>query len=368
MNTQYNIPIFPFSAIVGQENMKLALILNTIDNKIGGVLIRGEKGTAKSTAVRALAKLLPPIEAVKDCPFHCDPNDRSNLCENCKDILRKGLELQKTKINFSVVNVPLGITEDRLLGTLSIEKVLKDGKKHFEHGLLAQANRHILYIDEVNLLEDHLVDELLDVAAMGVNLVEREGISFSHPSRFILVGTMNPEEGELRPQLLDRFGLCVDVETIKVEKERSEITKRRINFEKSPQKFIKAWEKEDSKLSKRIITARKILTKIVEQDWMYELISKICILADVDGHRADSCILRTGKAYAAWNGKTMPDAKDFLTAASLVLPHRLKKKPFDDEKNLNDLHDKLVTVVKEYQDVSSTQHIVEYKEKKSLHA
>lgn len=366
MTDQYKLPIFPFSAIVGQEEMKLALILNAIDNKIGGVLIKGEKGTAKSTAVRALAKLMPPIEAVANCPFHCDPKDRANLCDNCKELLKKGVEFQIAKEPFSVVNVPLGITEDRLIGTLSIEKVLKEGKKHFEPGLLARANRGILYIDEVNLLEDHLVDELLDVAAMGVNLVEREGISFSHPSRFILVGTMNPEEGELRPQLLDRFGLCVHVETIKNLHERVEITKRRMAFEKAPIKFIKLWEREDKKIGNAIVVAKKLLAKISDEDWFFELISRICIEADVDGHRADNFILRAGKAYAALQGRRTLLPEDFLKASTLVLPHRLKKRPFDEEKSLDEINQKLAKTVKEFNEKESSSTIIEYREKKSL--
>lgn len=366
MSDQYKLPLFPFSAIVGQHEMKLALTLNAIDSKIGGVLIKGEKGTAKSTAVRALAKLLPPIETINNCPFHCDPKDRANLCDNCKELLKKGINFQITKEPFNVVNVPLGITEDRLIGTLNIEKVLKDGKRHFEPGLLARANRGILYIDEVNLLEDHLVDELLDVAAMGVNLVEREGISFSHPSRFILVGTMNPEEGELRPQLLDRFGLCVQVETIKNIDERIEITKRRMAFEKEPFKFIKLWEKEDRNICNSIIKAKKLLSKIEDEEWFFELISKICIIADVDGHRADNFILRAGKAYSALQGRTNVLPDDFLKASSLVLPHRLKKRPFDEDKNLEEIQQKLVKTVKEFQEKDLPETITEYREKKSL--
>lgn len=366
MTEQYNLPIFPFSAIVGQDKMKLALILNTIDSKIGGVLIMGEKGTAKSTAVRALARLLPPIEVVANCPFLCDPKDTTSLCDNCKETLKKGFAFQIAKEPFSLVNVPLGITEDRLLGTLNIEKVLKDGKRHFQPGLLARANRGILYIDEVNLLEDHLVDELLDVAAMGINLVEREGISFSHPSRFILVGTMNPEEGELRPQFLDRFGLCVHVETIKNQQERTEITKRRMAFEKDPQRYVKLWEREEKRISQSILKARKILQRIKDEDWFYDLVSKICILADVDGHRADNFILRAGKAYAAFQGRTKVMPADFLFASYLVLPHRLKKRPFDEDKGMEELEKMLSETVKEFQDKAEAKPVVEFREKKSL--
>lgn len=366
MVEQYKMPIFPFSAIVGQQQMKLALILNTIDSRIGGVLIKGEKGTAKSTAVRALAKLLPPIKVVSNCPFLCDPDDITTLCDNCKETIKKGFELQTAVEPFSLVNVPLGITEDRLLGTLNIEKVLKDGKRHFQPGLLARANRGILYIDEVNLLEDHLVDELLDVAAMGINIVEREGISFSHPSRFILVGTMNPEEGELRPQFLDRFGLCVNVETIKNQQERAEIAKRRMAFEKNPHKFVKTWEIEEKRVSFSIQKARKLLQKIKDEDWYYDLVSKMCILADVDGHRADNFILRAGKAYAALQGRTVVVPEDFLVSSHLVLPHRLKKRPFDEDKGIAQLEKQLADTITEFKDKAKQEHIVELREKKSL--
>lgn len=365
MTEQFRLPLFPFSAIVGQHTMKLALILNTIDPKVGGVLIKGEKGTAKSTAVRALAKLLPPIKVVADCPYHCDPDDESNLCDNCRETLKKGVPLQTKYEPFSFVNVPLGVTEDRLIGTLNLEKVLKDGKRYFQPGLLAKANRGILYIDEVNLLEDHLVDELLDVAAMGINLVEREGISFSHPSRFILVGTMNPEEGELRPQFLDRFGLCVHVETIKNQQERMEIARRRTLFENQPQKFIKEWQKEDKKLSRKIVSARKLLNVIEDKDWFYELVSKICILSDIDGHRADNFILRAAKAYAAFEGRRFIIPEDFLTVTALVLPHRLKKKPFEDDKDFDELNNQIIATVKEYKEKTERGNILEYREKKN---
>lgn len=365
--SQYNLPIFPFSAIVGQDQMKLSLILNAIEPRIGGVLIRGEKGTAKSTAVRALARLLPDIEAVKGCPFHCNPHDPMEMCEDCRAGFEKKKPLATEKVSYKVVNVPLGITEDRLLGTLNIETVLKEGKRHFEPGILALANRGILYIDEVNLLDDHLVDELLDVAAMGVNLVEREGISFSHPSKFILVGTMNPEEGELRPQLLDRFGLCVNVETVRDASLRKEIIKRRISFDDNPFKFIERWDKTDLQVSRGIEKARRLNGKIKEKDWVYDLVSKICIIADVDGHRADTCILKAAKAYAAWSGRTTLAPQDFIVAAGIVLPHRLKKKPFDEEKKIEDLYKNLLTAVKEYSEKDAPHSIIDFREKKSLH-
>lgn len=366
--SHYNYPIFPFSAIVGQDNMKLSIILNVIEPGIGGVLIRGEKGTAKSTAVRALAALLPPIEIVAGCPFNCNPNNILEMCDTCKEKASIKGKLNIEKVPFKIVNVPLGITEDRLLGTINIEKILKDGKKHFEPGLLAQANRGILYIDEVNLLEDHLVDELLDVAAMGVNIVEREGISFSHPSKFILVGTMNPEEGNLRPQLLDRFGFCVDVETVKDCHIRKEIIKRRINFEKSPVTFINKWQKKDKDISKQILKARKIIKKIKEEEWHYEIISKMCIMADVSGHRADTIMLKAVKAYAAWNGRNYIKPSDFSQVSHFVFTHRLKKTPFDDEKTFDEINQQIVSIVREFEDkkIFHELNIIELKEKKNI--
>ncbi|MCX7770119.1 MAG: AAA family ATPase [Proteobacteria bacterium] len=341
---------FPFSAIVGQERMKLAILLNVIDPTIGGVLIKGEKGTAKSTAVRALASLLPPIEVVSGCPFNCNPKNVFEMCDNCRERYEISGQLNSERTQIKIVNVPLGITEDRLLGTINIEKILKDGKKHFEPGLLAQANRGILYIDEVNLLEDHIVDELLDVSAMGINIVEREGISFSHPSRFVLIGTMNPEEGELRPQLLDRFGLCVEVETVKDIEIRKEIIKRRISFERNPKAFIKKWGVLDRRIGKQILKARRLLKKVDEKEWYYELISKMCILADVAGHRADTIILKAGKAFASWNGRDYVLPKDFLEVSYFVFLHRLVKNPLDEEKSIRELEENLHKIIKDFED------------------
>jgi len=357
---------FPFSAIVGQERMKLAIILNVIDPTIGGVLIKGEKGTAKSTAVRALASLLPSMEVVSGCPFNCNPKNILEMCDNCREKFEISGKLNSEKINVRIVNVPLGITEDRLLGTINIEKILKEGKKIFEPGLLAQANRSILYIDEVNLLEDHIVDELLDVAAMGVNVVEREGISFSHPSKFILIGTMNPEEGELRPQLLDRFGLCVDVETVKDLQVRKEIIKRRIYYEKDPKGFIRRWRRLDIKIGKKILKARRLLKKISEKEWHFELISKMCVIADVAGHRADTIILKASKAFAAWNERDYILPNDFFEVSNFVFSHRLKKNPFDEEKSLMELQENLVKIVKEFEDREHDNQIYLVQEKKKL--
>src|SRR6185503_3633153 len=243
-------PIFPFTAVVGQERMKRALLLNAVNPRIGGVLIRGERGTAKSTAARALAALLPEVHVVKDCRFGCDPDQPTQWCTECQE--RAAISpLPAATRRTSFVNLPVSATEDRVVGTLDIEKAIQKGERHFEPGVLAGANRGLLYVDEVNLLDDHVVDLLLDSAAMGVNMVEREGISFSHPARFILVGTMNPEEGELRPQLLDRFALCVDIKSIKNARERIEILERHIAYESDPQGFRSEWEPVEQSLGER---------------------------------------------------------------------------------------------------------------------
>src|SRR5512147_162084 len=241
-------PVYPFAALVGQERLKKALILNAVNPLIGGVLIRGEKGTAKSTAARGLAELLPPLAVVAGCPFHCDPDKVEMMCDHCRKRQAQGETLPRRHRPMPVVDLPLGTTEDRLLGTIDLEKAIKSGEKHFEPGLLAAANRGILYVDEVNLLDDHLVDVLLDAAAMGVNVVEREGISFTHPARFILVGTMNPEEGELRPQLLDRFGLCVEVTGLHNIDARMDVVARRLAFEADPEAFAADWQGEQEAL------------------------------------------------------------------------------------------------------------------------
>lgn len=324
--------VYPFTAIVGQERMKTALILNVINPKIGGVLLRGEKGTGKSLAVRALADLLPEIEVVANCPFNCDPFDPKEMCDGCSGRFASGEKLPAVKRRVSVVELPVGATEDRLIGTLDIERAIKTGEKCFEPGLLAEANRNILYIDEVNLLDDHLVDVLLDAAAMGVNYVEREGISFSHPARFVFVGTMNPEEGELRPQLLDRFALSVEVKGIRDPKERAEIVKRRIAFENDPEGFIAQYQDEQEKLRKRIIEAQKLLPRVKVDDEMLDLITQICLEFGVDGHRADITIYKTACTLAAFNGRTEVIEDDIKAAAELALPHRRRRRPFEEPK------------------------------------
>jgi magnesium chelatase subunit D len=309
--------------------MKLALILNVINPKIGGVLLRGEKGTGKSITVRALANLLPENDVVAGCPFHCDPTHQKDLCDSCNAKLAEGKQLEKTKRSTSVVELPVGATEDRLVGTIDIEKAIKTGEKHFDPGILAQANRNILYIDEVNLLDDHLVDVLLDAAAMGMNFVEREGISFSHPSHFVLIGTMNPEEGELRPQLLDRFALSVEVKGIPYKEARAEIIRRRIAYEADPDVFIAAQQENQEILRQKISAATKLLPQVKLSSQMLDLITQISTDFAVDGHRADITMYKTACTIAAFNGRTDVTEQDVKEAAELVLPHRQRRQPFE---------------------------------------
>lgn len=322
--------VFPFTAIVDQEKMKRALVLNAINPAIGGVLIRGERGTAKSTAARALAALLPRIRVVADCPFNCDPDNPSLMCDNCRERKERGEELPVAEKPTPFVDLPVSATEDRVVGTLDIEKAIKHGERHFEPGILAAANRGLLYVDEVNLLDDHVVDVLLDSAAMGVNIVEREGISFSHPARFILVGTMNPEEGDLRPQLLDRFGLAVDIVGVHDPRARVEIIKRRIAFEQDPEGFYEAWRPQEEALSRRIAEARERVASVAYTEQDLYLIAALTTEFEVDGHRADITILKAAQAHAAFEGRDRISERDILLAAELALPHRLKRQPFQD--------------------------------------
>ncbi|MDO5046616.1 ATP-binding protein [Campylobacter sp.] len=331
--------IFPFSAIVGQEDLKIALILNVIDPLIGGVLISGEKGTAKSTAVRALAKLLPSYRA-RACPSGCDPKSEHSWCSFCKDGKFDSIEHRQMR----VVELPLGATEDRLLGSLDIKRAIQSGEKHFEPGILAFANRNFLYVDEINLLEDHLVDLLLDVSAMGMATVEREGISFTHPSRFVLVGSMNPEEGELRPQLLDRFGLFVDVKAILDPQKRLEILKRRIEFDLDHHAFMVAYKNEQNLLSQKIINAKNILDKVKMSDEVLRYIVNICANLAIDGHRGDITLSRASKAFCAFEDRIEVLKEDVAKIASLVLLHRQKRLPFE---SVQDSDAKLEKALKE---------------------
>ncbi|MCY3780327.1 MAG: ATP-binding protein [Chloroflexi bacterium] len=323
-------PVFPFTAIVGQDMMKLALVLNAIDMRIGGVLIRGERGTGKSTAARALAALLPEINVIADSPFNDDPAHPESWSDFARGKYEDCPEIPTSRRRISFVDLPVSATEDRVVGTLDIEKAIQFGERHFDTGVLANANRGILYVDEINLLDDHIVDLLLDSAAMGVNIVEREGISFSHPARFILVGTMNPEEGDLRPQLLDRFALSVDVTGIKGATERIEILERHIAYENDPLDFKAEWDPVDQQLSQRIAAAREIIDLVTHATQDLRVIASISSDLRIDGHRADLVILKAARAHAAFEGRTAINDRDITIAIRLTIPHRLKRGPFSD--------------------------------------
>lgn len=322
--------LFPFSAIMGQERMKQGLIFNVINPSIGGVLIRGEKGTAKSTAVRSLAALLPERNVIEGCRCNCGPSNVSGLCIECIDSGRTSPTTPTKRVPMEVVELPLNATEDRVAGTLDIEKALREGTQQFEPGILARANGNILYVDEVNLLDDHIVDMLLDVAAMGVNHVEREGVSFRHQSRFVLVGTMNPEEGDIRPQLLDRFGIVVDVCAQRNTDERMEIVQRRLAYDNDPVSFTRRWTGDDTDLRKAIVSALERSASVTVDTSQLRLTSEICIEAGVDGHRADIAIIKTACAKAAFEGRDHTNREDILDAALFALPHRTRRKPFEE--------------------------------------
>lgn len=314
---------FPFSALVGQERMKLALLLNAINPVIGGVLIRGERGTAKSTAVRALAELLPLQAVVEGCHFGCDPADADALCADCRERIDAGEDPLPVVIRqMRVVELPINASEDRVVGTIDLEAALREGVKRFEPGVLAEANRNVLYVDEVNLLDDHIVDVLLDSAATGVNVVEREGVSVSHPARFILVGTMNPEEGELRPQLLDRFGLCVDVASIHNVEQRIEIVQQRGLWEDDPAEFIQRYADSDDEIRSRIADAVDLLPKVEVPRNVLSAIARLSITLGVEGHRADLVSGRAAAAKAAYDGEEGADIHDIIQIAEMVYAHR----------------------------------------------
>ena len=314
-------PRFPFTAIVGQTTMKRALILNAVNTRIGGVLIRGKKGTAKSTAVRSLAALLPEVAVVRGCPYSCHPDNPQPLCSH-------GRETSPVTRQVRIVDLPVGATEDRLVGSLDIEAAIRTGSRSFEPGLIAATHRGILYVDEVNLLNDHLVDVLLDAAAMGRNYVEREGISVSHAAEFILVGTMNPEEGDLRPQLLDRFGLAVEVDSAFTPEERREVVKRRIAYESDPFGFMDAWQESEAAERERILRSQQLLGQVVVSDDILELITGICAEYQVDGLRADIVMYKTASTIAAYEGRDHVVAEDVREAAEMALLHRQRRQPF----------------------------------------
>ncbi len=320
--------VFPFTAIVGLDKLKLALLINAINPKIGGLLIRGPKGSGKSTLVRSLADILPKIVIVKNCQFNCNPNDPSNMCPVCSEKHKKSEKLPAEEREMVVVDLPLGSTEDRLIGSLDVEKAIKYGIEALEPGILAEANQNILYVDEVNLLPDHLADDLLDAAATGWNIVEREGISVSHPSRFIFIGTMNPEEGELRPQLLDRFPLSVTVESITSVENRVEIVKRNMEFEANPEKFYEEYKPLQEELQSRITQARNTLKDVAIPDNLLESICRACLELKVDGLRPDIVIAKAASTLAAFENRTEVTLNDVLVAAELALSHRTREGGF----------------------------------------
>lgn len=322
---------FPFSAIVGQEQMKLALLIATVDPSVGGVLVLGDRGTGKSTVVRALPALLPSMKAVDGCRYGCDPAANGARCDECRQRAEQSTrgKLPVTDKRVPVIDLPLGATEDRVVGALDIEKALRNGEKAFEPGLLARAHRGFLYVDEVNLLEDHLVDLLLDVAQTGENVVERDGVSVRHPARFVLVGSGNPEEGELRPQLLDRFGLSVDVRTTADLRERIDVVRRRDAFDQNPEEFIRAWSRKDSAVRKKIVSARERLGGVAAPDGVLEYGARLCMTLGSDGLRGELTLLRAARASAALDGDDAVGVAHVRAVAPMALRHRLRKDPLD---------------------------------------
>jgi len=327
MNNKF--PIFPFTAIVGQDLMKKALLVNAIDQTIGGVLIKGDKGTGKSTAVRALADLLPKIRVVEGCPFNCHPENLRLRGKSCQERYKREGKLPWIEKRMEIIDMPLSATEDMVVGTIDIKKALKEGVKALEPGILARANRNILYIDEINLLDDHLVNILLDAAAMGVNIIEREGISVYHPSRFIFIGTMNPEEGELRPQILDRFGLCVEVNALISKEDRIKIIEYRREFDTDPWNFEEKFKEEQKKLGKRIVDSQAILSEVNISKDMLGKIVEITTSLGIRTHRADIVMEKTARALAALDGRRHVTEEDIKEAAILALPHRIRQQPFE---------------------------------------
>lgn len=325
--------VFPFSAIVGQDEMKTAILIAAVDPGVGGVLVFGDRGTGKSTAVRAIAALLPPMRAVVGCPYHCDPRAPASSCEHCSalKLVNKGKAPRHVElVPVPVVDLPLGATEDRVVGSLDLERALSQGIKAFEPGLLARAHRGFLYIDEVNLLEDHLVDLLIDVASSGENVLEREGLSVRHPARFVLVGSGNPEEGELRPQLLDRFGLSVEVSTPRDLAARVEVIRRRDAFDRDESAFLKVWSPEDAKVRRRIVAAKTRLPRVEVPDAVLECAARLCISLGTDGLRGELTLIRAARALAALDGDDEVGTSHLRRVAPLALRHRLRRNPLDD--------------------------------------
>ncbi len=356
--------VFPFSAIVGLDKLKLAILINAINPKIGGLLIKGPKGSGKSTIVRALADILPKIEVVENCPFNCNPHDPSNMCPKCSETYKKVEKLPVEEREMVVVDLPLGATEDRVVGSLDVEKAIKQGIEALEPGILAEANQNILYVDEVNLLADHIADDLLDAAAMGWNIVEREGISVNHPSRFIFIGTMNPEEGELRPQLLDRFPLSVTVERIDSVKDRMEVVRRNMEFEGNPEKFYKKSKTSQDELRKRIALARKLLENVIIPENLLEAICKTCSNLKVDGLRPDIIIAKAASTLAAFENRKEVELDDVLVAAELALSHRTREGGFLEPATPQEIIEAFRTTVKKVFQFEKTGEITKKEMKK----
>ena len=320
--------VFPFTAIVNQEKIKLALLLNAINPRIGGVLIRGAKGTGKSTTVRALVDLLPEIETAEGCPFNCNPLDPTNMCDVCRsNTLDDNLSFSSRKME--VVELPIGATEDRVVGTLNIERAIREGIRALEPGILAGSNQNVLYVDEINLLPDHITDVILDSAASGWNTIEREGISVRHPSRFILVGTMNPEEGELRPQLLDRLALHTEIFTIKDPNQRIDVMKLNLEYENDPIGFRERFSGEQEKVKAKISRAKEILNDVVVPDYLYEAVARMCIALNVDGHRPDIVIIKSARTLAAFHDRLEVEPSDILDCSYLAISHRTRNYGMD---------------------------------------
>lgn len=320
-------PVYPFTAIIGQEEMKFAALMNIIDPNIGGIMVMGDRGTGKSTTVRSLVDLLPLIDVVKDDAFMSSPTDPNLMSPEVLATYRAGGQLETTKVPINMVDLPLGATEDRVCGTIDIEKALTEGTKAFEPGLLAKANRGILYVDEVNLLDDHLVDVLLDSAASGWNTVEREGISICHPARFILIGSGNPEEGELRPQLLDRFGMHAQIRTVKLPEERVKVVEERTDFDSNPKAFRSKYAEEQASVIEKVTQARALLPEVEVPMEIRLKISQVCAELDVDGLRGDLVTTRASRAAAAYRGSKVVTDEDVYSVISLCLRHRLRKDP-----------------------------------------
>lgn len=320
---------YPFSAIVAQEEMKLALLVAAVDQSVGGVLVFGDRGTGKSTAVRSLAALLPAMRAVTGCPYGCAPEETAGLCEACIGC-DPGARPRSSLVPVPVVDLPLGATEDRVVGALDLERALSEGEKAFEPGLLARAHRGFLYIDEANLLEDHLVDALLDVAASGENVVEREGLSVRHPARFVLVGSGNPEEGELRPQLLDRFGLSVEVHTPQDLATRVEVVRRRDAFDRDRAAFVETWKRKDAQVRRRIVAARRRLGEVEVDDATLERAATLCMHLGTDGLRGELTLIRAARAVAALEGDKAVTDVHLRGIAAPALRHRLRRNPLDE--------------------------------------